>query len=177
VTEVDELLCYRYSFMLPHEVKASLIFDSMSSSHTINYEYSHVELDNDAPVYTVKQKVHVNYKKGELTELINVSYEVFNHSKAGKQFFLGVDISKDHHVFIDIDYKRTADGKYSISEIRKGISVIYSEGGSGADLMSLVVSPLNIATVLSAPGYSVKVPICRVEGEPAFIEISVNNLR
>lgn len=153
---------YRYAFPLKNEVEATLIFDAESNEHTLNYSYEFTKRDGRKAVLTVKQRVHVNYVEGKIAPVLNVTYEIINHENAGKQEFLGVDISQDHRVFLELSYKRDKGGSdYVLDEIRKGITLIYSaQDKSENELVKPIESPLNILTSIANDYGEYLIPLC-----------------
>jgi hypothetical protein len=166
---------YKYTFPLKNEVEATLIFDAESNEHTVNYSYEFSKLEGRKPVLTVKQRVHVSYIDGKLSPIINVTYEIINHVNAGKREFLGVDISDDHRVFLELSYKQDeGESEYRLDEVRKGINVVYSAQDKNAgDLMKPIDSPLNILTNIVNDYGEYQIPLCMgSDGESISIKSS-----
>ena len=175
----EELVCFKYKFVLPNNVTASLIFDSSSTSSQINYDYEYQvagERRNRSKL-VVKQRVHLNYQAGVITDTLNVSFEIINPENKGKEFFLGADISPNSHMFLDIDYKRNGDGNFEIFEVRKGVTLLYSSDENEKNqLIKIAESPVDIETIIECKYGKFDIPLAMSDAkERLFINISENH--
>jgi hypothetical protein len=168
----NELPDYQHTLTLEDDVKLMLKHDSLTHTQKAIYTHESFKGQNKRrPTLTIKQRIVIDYDKGIMADNINITFEITNHENRGKEFFLGVDISKDSKVFLDINYQKK-DDNYVITEIHKGASCIYSESENKDSLMIPAQSPiniltsinikygeLNIPTVTSSESYGIKIPV------------------
>lgn len=175
----QQLVNFKYKFNLENGVKAALIFDSHCSEQSvINYDYNYTKMKGRRNVeLVIEQNVHAHYIEGIITDNFNVTYHIINPSNLGKIYFLGVDISTDSKVFLDISYKKNELGDFCISEIRKGIQLIYSaDSNDDKSILSQIVSPLDIETVIKNKSGYFEIPLAMSDSEDRlFITVNENH--
>ena len=166
LTNQNEITSFKYKFDLENNVKATLIFDSLTPTESqINYHYSFTKKKSRRDIeLVVEQTVHAKYSNGILSNLLNITYHIINPSNLGKKYAFGIDVSPNSKVFLDISYKLNSDGNYAIDEIHKGSSSIYSASTDDKSLLSSSVeSPLDIRTIIINEHDEYNIPLALTE--------------
>ena len=78
------------------------------------------------PVVTVKSKCKLDYQDGTMAAEVEVTVEIKNHEKRGREFLLGVDVSPDSHLFLTLNYQQRESELVLTEIIRGACDVIWS---------------------------------------------------
>lgn len=89
----------------------------------------------------IDTNITADYQKGLLTSM-SIQHTIINANKAGKKFLLGIDVSDDHQVHLDLNYI-VQGTSLKLKEFAKGATVLFREDDkSSHGLLYQIVTPI-----------------------------------
>lgn len=155
----------KYQLNLENDVTFTFQYSPISCEQTLSYaKEMHEMKDKRNRLLTIKQVAIIDYNNGTIADEFNLTYEIINHENKGKEFYLGIDISANSHIFIDITFIRKED-HFTIKTIHKGVTCLYDiEDETDLSLMKPVNSPINIPSNIEIKYNQMEIPFAYNDG-------------